>query len=114
MVVTRLEGTSFRRAIENCNWVRSAPIFWEHEGNRAVRLGEGKIVSEGITRWELYNTKTDRTELIDPAHECPDILNRMVEMYEDWSCKVGVMPWPVIPEVTDSPRTGMSHIHDVR
>ena len=57
--ITPLEGHSFRRAIENEGWVRPAPIFWEHEGNRAVRLGDWKLVSEGNNRWELYNMKSD-------------------------------------------------------
>jgi arylsulfatase A-like enzyme len=108
-----LEGHSFRKAIENGDWTRSAPIFWEHEGNRAVRLGEWKLVSEGNTEWELYNMKSDRTELNDLSGEQPELLARMIQMYEDWAERVGALPWRVIPEVTASPRTGTRHIHEV-
>jgi arylsulfatase A-like enzyme len=111
--LTPLEGHSFRRAIENGGWVRPAPIFWEHEGNRAVRLGDWKLVSEGNTVWELYNMKNDRTELNDLSGEQPEILNRMIQMYENWAERVGALPWPVIPEITASPRVGATHIHDV-
>ncbi len=111
--ITPLEGHSFRRAIENGRWVRPAPIFWEHEGNRAVRLGDWKLVSEGNNRWELYNMKSDRTELNELSDDRTDILNRMVGMYEDWALRVGALPWPVVSEVTASPRVGTNHIHDV-
>lgn len=52
--LTPLEGQSFLGALKNGDWVRQRPLFWEHEGNRVVRLGDWKLVSEGNTRWELY------------------------------------------------------------
>ncbi len=112
-VLTPLEGHSFGRVIENGGWVRPAPIYWEHEGNRAVRLGDWKLVSEGNTRWELYNMKHDRTELTDLSGSYPEVLERMVRMYEDWAERVGALPWPVVSGVTAAPRTGTKHIHDV-
>ena len=111
--LTPLEGHSFARAIESGAWVRPAPICWEHEGNRAVRLGDWKLVSEGNTRWELYNMKSDRTELNDISGEQPETVARMTGMYEDWAERVGALPWPVVPGVTASPRPGTMHIHDV-
>jgi arylsulfatase A-like enzyme len=111
--LTPLEGHSFQQAIKNGNWVRPAPIFWEHEGNRAVRLGDWKLVSEGNTVCELYNMKADRTELNDLSDEQPEVLARLVDMYESWSTRVGALPWPVVPEVTASPRIGTKHFHDV-
>jgi arylsulfatase len=112
--LTPLEGHSFRRVIENGGWIRSAPIYWEHEGNRAVRLGDWKLVSEGNTGWELYDVKSDRTELNDLAASNPEVLERMSQMYEDWAERVGALPWPVVREVTAAPRPGSVHIHDVR
>ena len=88
--------------------------MWEHEGNRACRLGDWKLVSEGNTRWELYNMKSDRTELDDLSGAKPEVLARMVRMYEGWAERVGALPWPVINGVTASPRPGTSHIHEVR
>ncbi len=111
--ITPLEGHSFRSAIENVGWVRPAPIFWEHEGNRAVRLGDWKLVSEGNTVWELYDMKEDRTELSDLSADQPDVLSRMVQMYEDWAERVGALPWPLEHGTTAAPRIGTKHIHDV-
>jgi hypothetical protein len=48
-------------------------IFWEHEGNAAVRAGDWKLVRLGRKgEWELYNLKTDRTELHNLAAQEPD------------------------------------------
>jgi len=47
------------------------------------------------------------------ADDRTDILNRMIGMYEDWALRVGALPWPVVSEVTASPRVGTNHIHDV-
>jgi len=34
-------------------------IYWEHEGNRAVRVGDWKLVAKGRnSKWELYNVAT--------------------------------------------------------
>lgn len=112
--LTPLEGHSFADAITNHRWVRPAPIFWEHEGNRAVRLGDWKLVSEGNTTWELYDMKNDRTELDDLADDRPETTNRMIKMYEDWAERAGALPWPVDPNSAANPRSGTKHIHDVR
>jgi arylsulfatase A-like enzyme len=111
--VTPLEGYSFSRALKSGNWVRPAPIFWEHEGNRAVRLGGWKLVSEGNNQWELYDMTKDRTELNDLASKQPEILQRMIGMYDDWTKRSGALPWPVNPEATAASRTGTKHIHDI-
>ena len=112
-VINHLEGHSLQPAITNEVWERPTPIFWEHEGNRAVRNGDWKLVSEGNTIWELYNMKVDRTELNDLSAERPDLVSKMIEMYEEWAERVGALPWPVIPKVTASPRIGTKHIHDI-
>jgi hypothetical protein len=66
------------------------------------------------TSWELYDMKTDRTELNDLTGVQPEILNLMIGMYEDWADKSGALLWPVVPESPASPRAGTAHIHDVR
>ncbi len=43
------------------------PMFWEHEGNAAVRVGKWKLVKRYPRAWELYDMDADRTELHDLA-----------------------------------------------
>jgi arylsulfatase A-like enzyme len=50
-----------------------APLFWEHEGNSAVRLGKWKLVREYPGDWELYDMREDRTETRNIADHHPDV-----------------------------------------
>ncbi len=66
------------------------PLFWEHEGNAAVRHGRWKLVREYGQPWELYDIDTDRTELIDLANQKPGLRNEMIGMWEAWAKQTGV------------------------
>jgi len=65
-------------------------IWWLHEGNRALRVGDWKIVSAGKDgSWELYDLSTDRSETKDLAKEKPEKLRELVanwtKQFEDFS-----------------------------
>ena len=80
--------------------IHDEPIFWEHEGNKAVRLGKYKLVQEWDkdlgNNWELYDLENDRTEMNDLAEEIPDKAQEMIEMYKEWAEQNNVMPWATI------------------
>ena len=61
---------------------RDRPIFFEHEGNRAVRDGEWKLVSRHPGSWELYDMRRGRTELHDMAASRGDEVRRQVHLYD--------------------------------
>jgi arylsulfatase len=53
--------------------VKHDSLWWMHEGNRALRVGDWKIVSAGKDGpWELYNLSTDRSESKNLAAEKPE------------------------------------------
>ena len=83
--------------------IHKEPIFWEHEGNKAVRLGDYKLVQDwekGIDdNWELYNISKDRTEQKNLIDLLPDQAKEMISMYDDWAKKIGVIPWGEIQEI---------------
>ena len=95
--ITPIEGQSFMQAIDNGNWTRPRPIFWEHEGSRAVRMGEWKLVSEVGGQWELYNMDQDRTELNNLAESNRPKADEMAGLYDEWAARCGVSPWPIPP-----------------
>jgi arylsulfatase len=74
---------------------RLQPIFWEHEGNRAVRDGPWKLVSKFPAGWELYDITTDRAEQHDLAAKETSRVKTMVARYDAWAKRAGVLPWPV-------------------
>ncbi|KAA0992513.1 arylsulfatase [Dyadobacter aurulentus] len=87
--VLPLEGTSLRPAFTGKNLARKNPIFWEHEGNRAIRDGKWKLVAEKTEKWQLYNMETDRSELYDQFAKQPEIADKLAAKYESWYKRVG-------------------------
>ena len=89
-----LEGRSLLPALAGQPIQRDG-LFWEHEGNRAVRLGQWKLVAKGPTGpWELYDMIADRTETHDLAREQPERLRDLAARWEGWARRAQVLPWP--------------------
>ena len=68
-------------------------LYWEHEGNRAVRKGDHKLVAIHDTPWELYNMTKDRSELKDLSSSMPEKATELRLLYEAWTKRVGALPW---------------------
>ena len=47
-------------------------LWWLHEDNRAVRVGDYKLVAAKGDPWELYDLKTDRAEQNNLAAKMPE------------------------------------------
>jgi len=63
--------------------VKHDSIWWWHEGNRALRVGDWKIVSAGLDApWELYDLGNDRSETSNLAQENPE---KVRELSERWT-----------------------------
>jgi arylsulfatase len=89
-----LEGESLLSTFQG-KTRRRGPIFWEHEGNRAVRDGKWKLVATASGQWELYDMEADRTEMNDLSKRFPVIVKDLAGNYEEWAKRVHVEPWPV-------------------
>jgi arylsulfatase len=76
-----------------------APLFWEHEGNAAVRVGNWKLVRKYPGDWELYDMQADRTEMNDLAAAEPDRVREMTRLYAEWAERCGVIPREKILEL---------------
>ena len=85
-------------------------LYWEHEGNRAVRIGDWKLVSKPHRRpraldlieelpleeWELYNMEEDRSETNNMAEMYPDKVVEMADKWMVWARRVHVVPKPEV------------------
>ena len=86
-------------------------LFWEHEGNAAVREGKWKLVknftgarsatpgfdpSDRRGPWELYDLEQDRTELHDLSAQHPDRVAAMSASYQAWAKRCAVIDREVI------------------
>jgi arylsulfatase len=88
-----MEGKSLLPVFENKPIERDA-IYWEHEGNAAVRAGDLKLARVGREgAWELYDMKTDRAELRNLAPEKPDMVKELSAKWEAWAIRTNVKPY---------------------
>jgi arylsulfatase len=89
-----MEGVSIVPAFYDKGLNRKA-IYFEHEGNRAVRMGKWKLVAEHGEPWRLYDMEADRTEMHDVSGDHRQLRTKMIGMYDSWAQRCGVLPWPV-------------------
>ena len=87
-----LEGESLVPAFGNKPIERDA-LYWEHEGNRAMRQGRWKLVAAHKEEWQLYDMKVDRPETNDLSKEKPKLRAKMIEKWNAWAKRCGVLPW---------------------
>lgn len=88
-----VEGEGLLPLLRGERWERTRPLFWEHEGNRAVRAGAWKLVSRHPGPWELYNMEEDRTEGRDLAAGDARRAGSLAAEYQEWAARCGVVPW---------------------
>ena len=104
--VTPLEGRSLLPCIEGRQRKPHEEIFWEHEGNRAVREGRWKLVSKFPGEWELFDLKADRTELHNLAASQPKVAARLAARYGAWARRAQVVPWADVQKSARLPLEG--------
>lgn len=57
-------------------------LWWNHIGNRAVRVGDWKLVSMQNSPWELYDLSSDRSETKNLAATQPE---KVKELEKQWN-----------------------------
>ena len=92
--VTPMQGKSLVPTFTGGALARDA-IYFEHEGNRAVRTGKWKLVAKGPGgKWELFDMEADRTETNDLARQYPEKVKELSEQWTNWASESLVTPWP--------------------
>ena len=92
--VQPMEGVSLAPAFTQKPLARSQPLFFEHEGCRAIRDGRWKLVKLRKGKWELYDMETDRTETRNLAEQHPDRVKAMTKQWHAWAVRAKVTPGP--------------------
>ena len=87
-----MEGVSLTPLFNDQKIQREA-LYWEHEGNAAVRKGDWKLVRlGGKGSWELYDLKADRTEQHDLAASHPEQVQQLSALWTTWADRCHVSP----------------------
>ncbi len=72
-------------------------LYWEHEGNKAIRAANWKLVYElNQNEWELYDLNSDRSETNNISNKYPDKVKQLKAAHDKWCTKVGVADWTTI------------------
>lgn len=74
---------------------KNREYYWEHEGNKAIRVGDWKLVSLHKSDWELYNLSEDPYEMNNVVSLYPEKVKVFVKKYETWAKEHGVRGWPL-------------------
>lgn len=90
--ITPKEGVSLLPAFKGEKLARTQPIFWEHEGNRAIREGDLKLVALENQPWRLYDLAADRSEQNDLAPSKPELVKDLAAKWDAWAARANVLP----------------------
>lgn len=74
-------GRSLKAAFADDVVIERDLLWWMHEGNRAIRVGDWKLVAAKGDPWELYDLRTDRAESNDLAQRHPDKVKELESLW---------------------------------
>jgi arylsulfatase len=90
-----IDGVSLAPALAGKKKSRGKPLFFEHEGSRAVILDDWKLVarapgpkSKVYAPWSLYHLAKDRSETRDLVKTEPKRAAAMAKLWNEWSTSV--------------------------
>ncbi|MBX2872191.1 MAG: arylsulfatase [Saprospiraceae bacterium] len=79
--------------IDPLSTLEERPLLWEHEGRRAIRQQNWKLVSAGIDQaWELYDLSQDPTERRDLSAQYPEKTEELEKIWISWAEQHQVLP----------------------
>jgi len=75
-------GKSLVPALPRDETIARDSLWWLHEGHRAVRVGDWKLVAAKGAPWALYGLRSDRAERHDLAASMPDKAGELRQVWE--------------------------------
>ena len=79
-------------------------LWWLHEGNRALRVGDWKIVAAGAKApWELYDLGNDRGESNNLADKYPEKVSELAAIWDQHTEATRARALEELPAKAESP-----------
>lgn len=95
-------GKSLVPALAQDRTVQRDSLWWLHEGNRAIRVGDWKLVAAKGDPWELYDLRSDRAEQHNLAAQMPD---RVKELEQAWQLQTDSFKELAMKTFDEQPQT---------
>ena len=94
-------GRSLVRVFNQDNAALHEDLWWYHDGHRAIRVGDWKLVAPKGEPWELYDLRQDRGESNDLASQQPERVRTLAALWtreaETIRQMAGTEPEPALP-----------------
>jgi len=88
-----LEGRSILPVLNGKTIAAHKYMYWEHEGNQAIRNGSWKAVKDDKqNNWELFDLSNDKSEQHNLADKQPELLKDLVAKWQEWATSHFVLP----------------------
>lgn len=78
-----MPGKSLVPVFARDNTVTHDYLWWYHDDNKAIRVGDWKLVCDHKKPWELYNIKKDRAESKNLASRYPEKVKELSQKWEE-------------------------------
>jgi arylsulfatase len=75
-------GRSLVPALARDEHIARDSLWWLHEGHRAVRVGDWKLVAAKGEPWALYDLRTDRAEQHNLAAQLPEKVRELEQVWQ--------------------------------
>lgn len=90
-----MQGQSLQPLLSGAGSFKDRSLYWEHEGNAAIRVNDRKLVRDGLRgEWELFDLKSDRTEQKNLANDQPEEVKQLQSQWQAWARASHVTPRP--------------------
>ena len=90
-----VDGKSFWPLVSGEKHISDRSMFFQHEGNGAIRQNNLKLVKQFNKDWELYDMTKDPSEMNDLSKKDSMQMQQLLKKYQNWSREYGVLPWPL-------------------
>jgi arylsulfatase len=88
-----MQGVSLRPAFDSKPLARTQPIFWEHEGNKAVRDAKWKLVLRHRQPWQLFVMEAGHDEQDDLIGQYRELAASLQAAWDDGARRTLLDEW---------------------
>lgn len=99
--ISFLETIGASATLPNDSQAAVRPLYFEHEGNRAIVYGNQKLVASSGNEWEYYDLRDDPCETEDllaserESYDAEAAKDLMEQWWSDWAQGLDVLPFPL-------------------